>query len=146
MSVGGITYLTLAKFYNVDIRSEDTSKDNTRRKNRPYKPPCSSDICARVSENHLFDADVNIVELLNILEFVVRAYTEKIIFISFWRSHLMANSRIFHHRGLQSQALLSYTISKAVSEYLRFYNHQYDPRHILQERQGLYYPYLWIIF
>ncbi len=131
----------LARFYNVDIGSEDMRKMILEE-----KPPVINHHAAQISvpesvKDPLFDAHVNIVGLLNVLESAMRAGTERIIFISSGGGIYGEAEEYPTTEDYSPQPLSPYAISKAVSEnYLRFYNHQYGLDYIVLRYSNIYGP------
>ena len=130
-----------ARFYNVDIRSEDMRKIILEE-----KPHLINHHAAQISvpesvKDPLFDADINIMGLLNILESAIKVGTEKIIFISSGGTIYGEAAEYPTTEDYRPKPLSPYAISKAVSEdYLRFYKHQYGLDYIVLRYSNIYGP------
>ncbi len=115
-----------AKFYQVDIRSEDM--DGLMKAERPdvlnhhaaqISVPASAD-------DPLLDADINIKGLLNLLENTVKHKVKKFIFVSSGGAIYGEASQFPTSEDYPPEPLSPYAVSKFASEYyLTYYRHQY---------------------
>ena len=114
-----------ARFYLMDIRSELLKEVfELERPDIVNHHAAQPSVPASV-ENPLFDADVNIIGLLNLLECSVKYGTKKIIFISSGGA-IYGEARIPTSEEYTPHPCSPYAISKFVSEqYLNFYRDQY---------------------
>jgi UDP-glucose 4-epimerase len=140
-----------ARFYQADIRSEEIKKIFAS-----VRPEVLNHHAAQISvpasvQDPVFDADVNIMGLLNLLQAAIKNGTRKVIFISsggaiYGEAEVCPTSEDY-----PPQPLSPYAISKFASEnYLAFYAHQlgldytvlrysniYGPRQIPQGEAGV---------
>lgn len=124
-----------AKFYQTDIRDHTTlSQTHTTRLKKIFeaeKPDVVNHHAAQISvpasvEDPLFDADVNVMGLLNVLECSRKYDTKKVIFVS-------SGGAIYGEANVRPTGedyppvpLSPYAITKFVSEYyLNFYGQRY---------------------
>ncbi len=114
-----------ARFYLMDIRSELLKEVfELERPDIVNHHAAQPSVPASV-ENPLFDADVNIIGLLNLLECSVKYGTKKIIFISSGGA-IYGEARVPTSEEYTPHPCSPYAISKFVSEqYLNFYRDQY---------------------
>lgn len=115
-----------ARFYLMDIRSPELGKMLEFE-----RPEIINHHAAQISvpasvEDPLFDASVNIMGLLNLLEGARRYGVRKVIFISSGGAIYGEAREYPTSEASPALALSPYAIAKAVSEnYLAFYRHQY---------------------
>src|SRR3990172_6796187 len=130
-----------AKFYRADIRS-----GKAREIIASFRPDVINHHAAQISvpesvENPLFDADINIMGLLNVLEAARANRTKKIIFAS-------SGGAIYGEAGKHPtpetyppEPLSPYAITKFASEkYLAFYNRQYGLDYTVLRYSNIYGP------
>ncbi|MBW1805311.1 MAG: GDP-mannose 4,6-dehydratase, partial [Deltaproteobacteria bacterium] len=92
-------------------------------------------------DDPLFDADVNIKGLLNLLESAVRYGVKKCIFISSGGAIYGEASEYPTSEGYAPRPLSPYAVSKLVSEYyLNYYKHQYGLDHTILRYANIYGP------
>lgn len=130
-----------ARFYETDIRSDDLDAIF-----RQEQPEVVNHHAAQMSvpesvRNPRFDADVNILGFINILECAARHGVKKIIFISsggaiYGEADVYPTPETYAPRPLSP-----YAIAKLVSEhYLKFYNHQYGLNYTILRYANIYGP------
>ncbi len=130
-----------ARFYNVDVRSDEL-KDIILEE----KPDVINHHAAQTSvpdsvSNPLFDADVNIMGILNILESAKEAGTRKIIFASTGGAIYGEASSYPTAEEEPLKPISPYGISKATSEhYLEFYSYQYGIGYTVLRYSNIYGP------
>ena len=130
-----------ATFYQVDIRSEEISRIFERE-----RPEVLNHHAAQISvpasvEDPLFDADVNIKGLLNLLEAAVKYHTNKVIFISSGGAIYGEASEYPTSEDYAPEPLSPYAVAKFCSEkYLAFYHHQYGLRYTTLRYANIYGP------
>jgi len=115
-----------ARFYEVDIRARETVELIERE-----RPDIIDHHAAQISvpasvSDPVFDADINIKGLLNLLEAARKYGVGKFIFISSGGAIYGEASEYPTSEGYQPQPLSPYAVSKFSSEhYLEYYRHQY---------------------
>lgn len=116
-----------AKFYHVDIRSEEVPQIFEKEKFDLVNHHAAQMSVPASVENPSFDADVNVLGFLNILESARKTEVQKVIFISSGGA-IYGEAEAYPTSETSPLVPLSpYAITKAVSEqYLVFYKHQYD--------------------
>lgn len=129
-----------ARFYEVDIRSEEM-----RRILQEERPEIINHHAAQMSvpdsvKDPIYDADVNIKGLLNLLE-SSKGFLKKFIFISsggaiYGDAEEYPTSEDYHPRPMSP-----YAITKLCSEYyLHYYRHQYGLRFTVLRYSNIYGP------
>lgn len=114
-----------AKFYHLDIRASEVGDVI-----KEERPDIINHHAAQISvpdsvKDPLFDADVNIKGLLNLLENAVRYGVKKIIFISSGGAIYGEADEYPTSEAYQPRPLSPYAITKYTSEYyLEYYKHQ----------------------
>ncbi|MFC1867850.1 NAD-dependent epimerase/dehydratase family protein [Thermodesulfobacteriota bacterium] len=130
-----------AKFYEVDIRSEEIHRIMD-----VERPDVLNHHAAQISvpasvEDPLSDADINIKGILNLLEASVRYGIKKCIFISSGGAIYGEASEYPTSEGYSPKPLSPYAISKFVSEYyLNYYRHQYGLDYTILRYANVYGP------
>ncbi len=130
-----------ARFYKVDIRSEEL-----RGIIASEKPDVINHHAAQISvpasvEDPVYDADVNVKGFLNVLEGARASSVKKIIFISSGGAVYGEAAEYPTSELYQPRPLSPYAITKFVSErYLDFYNHQYGLDYTVLRYANIYGP------
>ncbi len=130
-----------AKFYLLDIRSEEFKKVL-----EIEKPDIINHHAAQISvpysvENPSFDASVNIMGMINILEASRKTGVKKIIFISSGGAIYGEADICPTPEDYDAKPLSPYAIAKFVSEkYLAFYEHQYGLKYTVLRYANIYGP------
>ncbi len=130
-----------AKFYLMDIRSEELHKMLEYE-----RPDVINHHAAQISvpasvEDPLFDASVNVSGFINLLEGAKDVGTKRIIFISSGGAIYGEAEEYPTSEEYPPQPLSPYAIAKAVSEdYLAFYNHQYGLEYVVLRYANIYGP------
>ncbi len=130
-----------AKFYLMDVRSRELD-----RVFEIEKPDIVNHHAAQMSvpvsvERPAFDAEVNILGLINLLECAVRHGTKKVIFISTGGAVYGETENIPTPETEPPKPLSPYAITKYSSEhYLRFYNHQHGLDYTVLRYANIYGP------
>lgn len=130
-----------AKFYEIDIRSKDLEKIFERE-----KPLIVNHHAAQISvpvsvENPIFDAEVNIIGLINILQCCVKYGGKKIIFASSGGAIYGEAQEYPTSEKYLPLPLSPYAITKLTSEYyLEFYRHQYGLNYTILRYANIYGP------
>lgn len=130
-----------ARFYHVDIRS-----DEVERIFESERPEVLNHHAAQMSvpvsvEDPRFDADVNVLGLLNLLECARKYGIKKVIFISSGGAIYGEASSIPTPEDYPIVPLSPYAITKFVSEmYLYFYNKQYGIDYTVLRYANIYGP------
>jgi len=130
-----------ARFYEIDIRSHDLDAVF-----RQEKPEIVNHHAAQMSvpdsvRDPKFDADVNVLGFLNLMECAVRHRVKKIIFISsggaiYGEADIYPTSETY-----PPQPLSPYAITKLISEhYLQYYRHQYGMNYTILRYANIYGP------
>jgi len=127
------------KFYNEDVRSDEIEsiiKDE--------KPDIINHHAAQMSvpasvEDPVFDADVNIKGILNLLQNAVKYKVKKFIFISSGGAVYGEASKYPTSEEYPPVPLSPYAISKFVSEYyLNYYRHQFGLKYTILRYANIY--------
>lgn len=128
-----------ARFYNVDIRSEqfewvveqeqpDIINHHAAQKSVPYSV-----------KDPLYDADMNVMGFLNVLEACVKHQVNKIICAS--SGGALAGNKIPATEDLEPQFTSPYAISKYIGEkYLHFYSSHYGLNYTVLRYSNVYGP------
>jgi len=130
-----------AKFYEIDIRSKGLEKIFERE-----KPLIVNHHAAQISvpvsvENPIFDAEVNIFGLINILQACVKYGVKKIIFASSGGAIYGEAQEYPTSEKYLPLPLSPYAITKLTSEYyLEFYRHQYGLNYTILRYANIYGP------
>ncbi len=130
-----------AKFYEVDIRSEEVERIMG-----VERPDVLNHHAAQISvpasvQDPLLDADINIKGILNLLEKAVKYGTKKFIFISSGGAIYGEATEYPTSEDYPPRPLSPYAISKYVSEhYLNYYRHQYGLRFTVLRYANIYGP------
>ena len=130
-----------AQFFELDIRAPQTAELIKRE-----RPDIIDHHAAQISvpdsvSDPLFDADVNIKGLLNLLEAARRYGVGKFIFISSGGAIYGEASEYPTSEGYQPQPLSPYAVSKFSSEhYLEYYRHQYGLDYTTLRYANIYGP------
>ena len=130
-----------ARLYEVDIRSPEMDELI-----RTERPDILNHHAAQMSvpdsvADPLFDADVNIKGLLNLLEAARKNGVRKVIFISSGGAIYGEASEYPTSEGYHPRPLSPYAVSKYASEhYLEFYRHQYGLDYTVLRYANIYGP------
>jgi UDP-glucose 4-epimerase len=130
-----------AKFYLADIRSEEIKKIFEEE-----RPEVLNHHAAQISvpasvEDPIFDADVNIKGLLNLLEAAVKNETKKVVFISSGGAIYGEAVEYPTSEAYPPIPLSPYAITKFASEkYLAFYDHHYGLDYTVLRYANIYGP------
>jgi UDP-glucose 4-epimerase len=130
-----------ARFYEIDIRSDDLDAVF-----RQEKPDIVNHHAAQMSvpdsvRDPKFDADVNVLGFLNLMECAIRHQVKKTIFISSGGA-IYGEADIYPTPGTYPPKPLSpYAITKLIAEhYLQFYRHQYGMDYTVMRYANIYGP------
>lgn len=129
------------RFYELDIRSEATTQLIKRE-----RPDVVNHHAAQISvpnsvADPIFDADVNIKGLLNILESAVKYDVKKVIFISSGGAIYGEASEYPTSEAYRPKPLSPYAVSKYSSEhYLAYYRHTYGLDYTVLRYANVYGP------
>ncbi len=130
-----------ARFYLLDVRSEEMAKVF-----EIERPEIVNHHAAQMSvpasvEDPAFDADVNVMGLINILQNAVRYETRKVIFISSGGAVYGEKEQLPTAESEEPTPLSPYAITKLCSEqYLRFYRHHYNLDYTVLRYANIYGP------
>jgi UDP-glucose 4-epimerase len=130
-----------AKFYHVDIRSEEL-----RAVIEQVQPDCINHHAAQISvpasvSDPMLDADINIRGLLNLLEGAVKRGTKKVIFISSGGAVYGEADEYPTSEKYLPKPLSPYAVAKYSSEhYLAYYRHQYGLEYTVLRYANIYGP------
>lgn len=130
-----------AKFYQIDICDPFLGEVFAAE-----QPDVVNHHAAQISvpksiENPLFDAEVNVKGLINILENSVKYHVKKVIFISSGGAIYGEAEEYPTTENYQPKPLSVYAINKMVGEsYLHFYNHQYRLDYTVLRYANVYGP------
>jgi UDP-glucose 4-epimerase len=128
-----------AKFYLMDVRSEDL-----RKVFEIERPDIVNHHAAQISvpdsvKNPSLDADINIMGLLNLLDNSVRFHVKKFIFSSTGGAVYGETENIPTPESTVPQPMSPYAITKLCSEhYIRFYNHHYGLDYTILRYANIY--------
>lgn len=142
LSTGRMANLnSAARFYQIDIRSDDLEAVF-----RQKKPDIVNHHAAQMSvpdsvRDPKFDADVNVLGFLNLMECAIRHQVKKIIFISSGGA-IYGESDIYPTpETYPPQPLSPYAATKLIAEhYLQFYRHQYGMDYTVLRYANIYGP------
>ena len=130
-----------ARFYELDIRSQEVV--NVMEKERPdvlNHHAAQMSVPDSVSDP-IFDADINIKGLLNLLEAAVQYKVKKVIFISSGGAIYGEASEYPTSEDCEPKPLSPYAVTKYCSEhYLAFYRHQYGLDYTTLRYANIYGP------
>jgi UDP-glucose 4-epimerase len=130
-----------ARFYHVDVRSEQLKKIVEEE-----KPEVINHHAAQISvpasvEDPLLDADINIKGFLNVLESAVKQRVKKVIFISSGGAIYGEATEYPTSETCSPRPLSPYAIAKFCSEYyLAYYKHQYSLYYTVLRYANIYGP------
>jgi len=130
-----------ARFYEIDIRSKGLEKIF-----EIERPLIVNHHAAQISvpvsvENPIFDAEVNIIGLINLLQNCVKHGVRKIIFASSGGAIYGEAQEYPTSEKYLPVPLSPYAITKLTSEYyLRFYEHQYGLNYTILRYANIYGP------
>jgi len=130
-----------ARFYLLDVRSEELGKVfEIERPDIVNHHAAQMSVPASV-EDPAFDADVNIMGLINLLQNSVRYGTRKFIFISSGGAIYGEKEEVPISEADEPLPLSPYAVTKLTSEsYLRFYRHQYGLDYTVLRYANIYGP------
>ncbi|MFO7761301.1 MAG: NAD-dependent epimerase/dehydratase family protein [Thermodesulfobacteriota bacterium] len=130
-----------ARFYLLDIRAPEVAEVFAREKFDLVNHHAAQMSVPASVDDPLFDADVNVRGLVNILESVRRQGVEKVIFISSGGAIYGEAEEFPTPEGYPVQPLSPYAITKSVSEqYLAFYRYQYGIDYTVLRYANVYGP------
>ena len=130
-----------ARFYNIDIRSEeleDVFKED--------QPEIVNHHAAQISvpdsvKDPRFDAEVNVIGFINVLQYSIKYGVKKIIFISSGGAIYGEAEEYPTSESYTPKPLSPYAITKLISEhYLEFYRHQYGLDYTVLRYANIYGP------
>lgn len=130
-----------ARFYELDIRSERLGEVFEKE-----RPETVSHHAAQISvpesvANPAFDAEVNVLGFINVLQCSIKYGVKKIIFISSGGAIYGEAGEYPTSESYMPQPLSPYAITKLVSEnYLEFYRHQYGLDYTVLRYANVYGP------
>ncbi len=130
-----------ARFYEVDVRSE-----GLRKVLEAERPEVVNHHAAQMSvpasvEDPVFDADVNVLGFINLLEAARSTGVRKVVFISSGGAMYGEADELPTPESCHPKPLSPYAITKLVSEnYLAFYNHQYGLDYTVLRYANVYGP------
>ncbi|NQU14227.1 MAG: NAD-dependent epimerase/dehydratase family protein, partial [Desulfobacteraceae bacterium] len=130
-----------ARFYELDIRSQEVVKVMEKE-----RPEVLNHHAAQMSvpdsvSDPIFDADINIKGLLNLLEAAVQYKVKKVIFISSGGAIYGEASEYPTSEDCEPKPLSPYAVTKYCSEhYLAFYRHQYGLDYTTLRYANIYGP------
>ncbi|MBU0478932.1 NAD-dependent epimerase/dehydratase family protein [bacterium] len=130
-----------AAFYNLDIRSKELEYVFKKE-----KPDCVDHHAAQMSvavsmKKPVFDADVNILGVLNILQNCVKYNVKKLVFASSGGTVYGEAKNVPTTENEPFCPLSPYGISKLTTEYyLSFYNHEYNLPYVALRYGNVYGP------
>lgn len=130
-----------ARFYLMDVRSNDAAKVfEKERFDIVNHHAAQMSVPASVADPS-FDADVNVLGFINILEAAQRTKVKKIIFISSGGAIYGEAEEYPTTENSQPLPLSPYAVSKSVSEqYLAFYHHQHGLDYTVLRYANIYGP------
>src|SRR3972149_5971899 len=115
-----------ARFYLLDIRSAELKKVFEMERPEVVNHHAAQMSVPASVEDPSFDADVNVLGFINVLEAARRSGTRKVIFISSGGTVYGDPAEFPSTEACPPNPLSPYAITKMVSEsYLKFYRHQY---------------------
>lgn len=130
-----------ARFYQIDIRSDDLNAVF-----RQEKPHIVNHHAAQMSvpdsvRDPKFDADVNVLGFLNLMECAIRHQVKKTIFISSGGAIYGETDIYPTPETCQPRPLSPYAVTKLIAEhYLQFYRHQYGMDYTVLRYANIYGP------
>jgi UDP-glucose 4-epimerase len=130
-----------ARFYQVDVRSE-----GLREVLEAERPDVVNHHAAQMSvpasvKDPAFDADVNVLGFINLLEAARSSGTRKVVFISSGGAMYGEADELPTPESCRPKPLSPYAITKLVSEnYLAYYNHQYGLDYTVLRYANVYGP------
>lgn len=130
-----------AKFYLMDVRSAEARKVFEKERFDIVNHHAAQMSVPASVENPGFDADVNVLGFINLLEAARKSDVQKVIFISSGGA-IYGEAKEYPTSEASSPVPLSpYAITKSVSEqYLAFYNHQYGLDYTVLRYANVYGP------
>lgn len=130
-----------AKFYLMDVRSAEARKVFEKERFDIVNHHAAQMSVPASVENPGFDADVNVLGFINLLEAARKSAVQKVIFISSGGA-IYGEAKEYPTSEASSPVPLSpYAITKSVSEqYLAFYNHQYGLDYTVLRYANVYGP------
>jgi UDP-glucose 4-epimerase len=130
-----------ARFYQLDIRSDDLDAV-FRQENPDFVNHHAAQISVPDSvRDPKFDADVNVIGFLNLMECAVRHGVKKTIFISSGGAIYGEADTYPTPETYPPQPLSPYAITKLIAEhYLQFYRHQYGMDYTVLRYANVYGP------
>jgi UDP-glucose 4-epimerase len=130
-----------ARFYNIDIRSEEL-EDVFKKE----QPEIVNHHAAQMSvpdsvKDPRFDAEVNVIGFINILQYSIKYGVKKIIFISSGGAIYGEAEEYPTSESYIPEPLSPYAITKLISEnYLKFYRHQHGLDYTVLRYANIYGP------
>ena len=130
-----------AKFYETDVRSKELGKIfDIERPEIVNHHAAQISVCTSI-ENPEFDADVNIIGLINVLQCSIKYDIKKIIFASSGGAVYGNAEEYPTSENYQPIPLSPYAIAKLASEhYLEFYKYQYGLAYTVLRYANIYGP------
>jgi UDP-glucose 4-epimerase len=130
-----------AKFYHMDIRSEELESVIGREKPEVINHHAAQMSVPASVEDPLLDADINIKGFLNLLERAVKLGVKKVIFVSSGGAVYGESLEFPTPESCPPKPLSPYAITKFSSEcYLVYYKHQYGLEYSVLRYSNIYGP------
>lgn len=130
-----------AKFYKIDIRDKKILKIIKKENIQIINHHAAQISVPDSVKDPMFDARVNILGTLNLLQCAVKAKIKRFIFISSGGTVYGADAKLPAHEALPLTADNPYGISKVTGEhYVRFYSNQYNLKYVILRYSNVYGP------
>ncbi len=130
-----------AAFYEIDVRSEDLDAVFDREKPDHVNHHAAQMDVRRSVREPMFDADVNVLGSINLIENCLRHDIKKVIYISTGGAVYGEPDYLPVDEGHPIRPLCQYGISKhTVEHYLYFYGHTYGMRYTVLRYPNVYGP------
>ncbi|MFC1524302.1 NAD-dependent epimerase/dehydratase family protein [Thermodesulfobacteriota bacterium] len=130
-----------ARFYLMDVRSAEVAKVFDREKFDLVNHHAAQMSVPASVEDPRFDADVNVLGFINLLEAAIKTGVKKVIFISSGGAIYGEAEEYPTSEGSPVVPLSPYAITKTVSEqYLAFYHHQHQLDYTVLRYANVYGP------
>jgi UDP-glucose 4-epimerase len=130
-----------AKFYKMDIRDKKISKILKKEKIEVINHHAAQISVPDSVKNPVFDAEVNILGTLNLLQCAKEANIKRFIFVSSGGTVYGANAKLPATENMPITADNPYGISKVTGEhYVRFFSNQYNIKYAILRYSNVYGP------
>ncbi len=130
-----------AKFYKMDIRDKKVLKLLLKEKIQIINHHAAQISVPDSVKDPIFDAHINILGTLNLLQSAVKAKVKRFIFISSGGTVYGANAKLPADESMSVTADNPYGISKVTGEhYVRFFSNQYGLKYIILRYSNVYGP------